>query len=38
VAGGLFAGLYTWRKNLIAPYAAHMALNVVEFIFIWLVL
>jgi membrane protease YdiL (CAAX protease family) len=38
VAGGLFAGLYTCRKNLIAPYAAHLALNVVEFIFIWLVL
>jgi membrane protease YdiL (CAAX protease family) len=36
VAGGLFAGLFTGRKNLIAPFAAHLALNVVEFLFIWL--
>jgi membrane protease YdiL (CAAX protease family) len=38
VAGGLFAGLYTGRRNMIAPYAAHLALNVVEFIFVWLVM
>jgi hypothetical protein len=38
VAGGLFAGLYTARKNMIAPYAAHLALNVVEFLIIWLAL
>lgn len=36
LAGGLFAGLFTARKNLIAPYAAHLALNVVEFLFVWL--
>ena len=38
VAGGLFAGLYTARKNMIAPFAAHLSLNIVEFIFIWLAL
>jgi membrane protease YdiL (CAAX protease family) len=38
VAGGLFAGLYTARKNMIAPFAAHLALNIVEFLFIWLAL
>jgi hypothetical protein len=35
-AGGLFAGLYVWRKNMLAPYAAHLTLNVVEFLFVWL--
>lgn len=38
VAGGLFAWLYTRRRNIIAPFAAHLALNIVEFLFIWLVL
>jgi uncharacterized protein len=38
VAGGLFAWLFTSRKNLIAPFAAHLALNIVEFLFIWLAL
>ncbi len=38
VAGGLFAGLYMARKNVIAPFAAHLALNVVEFLFVWLAL
>lgn len=37
VAGGMFAGLYVWRRNLVAAYAAHLALNVVEFLFVWLV-
>jgi hypothetical protein len=32
----LFAGLFTARRNLLAPFAAHLALNVVEFLFIWL--
>lgn len=36
VAGGTFALLYTKRRNMIAPFAAHLALNVVEFLFIWL--
>ena len=36
LAGGLFAGLFTARRNLLAPFAAHLALNVVEFLFIWL--
>ena len=35
VAGGLFAGLYHWRDNIIAPYVAHLTLNVIEFLFIW---
>jgi uncharacterized protein len=34
VAGGLFAWLRTARKNLIAPLAAHLALNIVETIFV----
>lgn len=38
VAGGLFAGLAVWRKNTVAPYVAHLALNVLEFLYIvlWL--
>jgi uncharacterized protein len=36
VAGGVFAGLCVWRKNIIAPYAAHSTLNLVEFIYVWL--
>jgi uncharacterized protein len=34
VAGGLFAWLRISRKNIIAPFAAHLALNIVETIFI----
>lgn len=34
VAGGLFAWLYVSRKNVIAPFAAHLAVNIVETIFI----
>jgi hypothetical protein len=34
VAGGLFAYLRISRKNIIAPFAAHLALNIVETIFI----
>lgn len=34
VAGGLFAWLRVSRKNLIAPFAAHLALNLLETIFI----
>lgn len=37
VAGGLFAWLRLSRKNMIAPYAAHLALNIVETVFIALV-
>jgi membrane protease YdiL (CAAX protease family) len=33
VAGGLFAGLYSRRKTMMAPFAAHLALNVVEISF-----
>jgi membrane protease YdiL (CAAX protease family) len=36
VAGGLFAGLRVWRGTLVAPFAAHLALNVLEFVWIWL--
>ena len=35
VAGGLFAGLRVWRRTLIAPFAAHLVLNILEFIWIW---
>lgn len=34
VAGGLFVWLRLTRKNIIAPFAAHLALNIVETIFI----
>jgi len=34
LAGGLFVWLRLSRKNLIAPFAAHLALNIVETIFI----
>ncbi|MEK6751317.1 MAG: type II CAAX endopeptidase family protein [Chloroflexota bacterium] len=34
VAGGLFAWLRVSRKNIIAPFAAHLTLNIVETIFI----
>ncbi len=34
VAGGLFAWLRVSRKNIIAPFAAHLALNIVETIFV----
>lgn len=34
VAGGLFVWLRMSRKNIIAPFAAHLALNIVETIFI----
>lgn len=36
VAGGLFAGLFVKRKNLLAPFGAHLALNIIEFLLIWL--
>jgi uncharacterized protein len=36
VAGGLFAGLRVWRGTLVAPFAAHLALNVLEFVWIGL--
>ncbi len=34
IAGGLFVWLRISRKNIIAPFAAHLALNIVETIFI----
>jgi membrane protease YdiL (CAAX protease family) len=34
VAGGLLLGLRVWRGNLWAPLAAHLALNLVEFVLI----
>jgi membrane protease YdiL (CAAX protease family) len=36
LAGGLFAGLRVWRGTLVAPFAAHLALNALEFAWIWL--
>jgi membrane protease YdiL (CAAX protease family) len=35
VAGGAFAGLYYWRAGVLAPFAAHLALNTTEFIYAW---
>ncbi|MGL6261933.1 CPBP family intramembrane glutamic endopeptidase [Vibrio sp. WXL210] len=33
VAGGLFTGLYYVRSGVIAPFAAHLALNLIEYIY-----
>lgn len=35
VAGGVFAGLFYWRGGVLAPFAAHLALNLIEFISAW---
>ena len=35
VAGGVLAGLYLWRGGILAPFAAHLALNLVEFFYAW---
>jgi len=32
--GGLFFWLRLWHKNIIAPFAAHLALNIVEMLYI----
>lgn len=37
VAGGLFGGLRMWRGGLVAPFTAHLALNLTEFLLVWLV-
>ena len=31
VAGGAFSWLYLWRGSIVAPFAAHLALNTAEF-------
>lgn len=35
VAGAVFAGLALWREAIHAPFAAHFALNVIEFFYVW---
>lgn len=35
VAGGAFAGLFCWRAGVLAPFAAHLALNLIEFFYAW---
>lgn len=35
VAGGAFAGLFYWRDSVLAPFAAHLALNLIEFTYAW---
>lgn len=35
VAGGVFAGLFLWRGGLLAPFAAHLTLNSIEFLYAW---
>jgi len=35
VAGGVFAVLFCWRGSVLAPFAAHLALNIIEFIYAW---
>jgi len=36
VAGGVFSGLFVWRGSIIAPFAAHLTLNSIEFLYVWL--
>lgn len=35
LVGGALAGLFLWRKGLIAPFTAHLTLNVIEFMYAW---
>lgn len=35
LAGGVFAGLYLWRGGILAPFAAHLALNLIEYVYAW---
>lgn len=35
VAGGTFSALFLWRGGLLAPFAAHLTLNTIEFIYAW---
>ena len=35
VAGGAFAGLFLWRDGILAPFVAHMTLNLIEFCYAW---
>lgn len=35
VAGGVLASLFVWRCGIVAAYAAHLALNLVEFLLVW---
>lgn len=35
VAGGALTGLYYWRAGVLAPFAAHLALNIIEFVYVW---
>lgn len=35
VAGGAFAWLFVWRGSVLAPFAAHLALNAIEFLYAW---
>jgi membrane protease YdiL (CAAX protease family) len=34
--GGAFVCLFMAQGNVIAPFAAHLALNLAEFLFAWL--
>ena len=35
VAGGVFAALFYWRGGVLAPFTAHFALNLIEFLYVW---
>jgi membrane protease YdiL (CAAX protease family) len=35
IAGGAFAALFIARGGILAPFAAHMTLNLIEFIYAW---
>lgn len=36
VAGGSFAALFVWRGQTVTPFVAHLLLNGIEFLVIWL--
>ncbi|MBW7885329.1 MAG: CPBP family intramembrane metalloprotease [Caldilineaceae bacterium] len=36
VAGGILAGLFVWRRNIVVAFAAHLTLNLVEFLLVWI--
>lgn len=35
IAGVIFTVLFLWRRTIVATYVAHLALNLVEFLFVW---
>ena len=32
--GAILAGLFVWRRNIVVPFALHLVLNILEFVFV----